>query len=160
MARGKYASSAEARRAREQAEGEVAQNRRRIAILEQEVADLTARLSSEHQAHVDEIRHLNGLMEQGTSTEMEVLRERLRTAEKRAKEDAISRARQVIGTIAGLGTADAAVVGALYQVAKIYGVPASEIRKMDTAKRRKVTNTTLSHQFPIMESMIDRQERS
>lgn len=156
MARGKHATSAEARRARETAEAEVRTTRRKVDELERANADLSATLSEERARHVAEIRRLNALVDAGTSDEVRALRERLRTAGKRAKEERISRAKEVIHEVSMLGTTDAAVVGVLYRIAEIYGANPAEIRKMDGAKRRKVTNSVLSLQFPIMESMMDR----
>jgi len=93
MARGKHANSAEARRARESAESEVMAGRRKIVQLTEENRELQATLAEERAAHIEQVRRLNALLDEGASDEVLALRETLRLS--RRSEGDRTRARAV-----------------------------------------------------------------
>lgn len=90
MARGKHATSAEARRARESAEIEAAASRVKIARLEIENAELREQLLSERAKSVATIRNYVAPLNEQSSPEVERLRRALSEAETRESEALLS----------------------------------------------------------------------
>jgi hypothetical protein len=80
MTRGRYATSSEARRAREEAESEVVAGRRKIAQLFEENKELREALTQERVATTERERRLVALMNEGASPEVESLRQQLHRA--------------------------------------------------------------------------------
>jgi hypothetical protein len=81
MARGKYASSAEARRAREDAVTGLAAAQRKVAALEKENAEIRAAAAKSHAEHIEQMRQMQGALTEGISPEVEDLRAQLKDAE-------------------------------------------------------------------------------
>ena len=96
MSRGKHASSAEARRARESAEAEVVAGRRKIASLTAELDDLRATLARERAENTERLRNYAALMEEGASPEVEALKRRLQTAREETSEARLDAGRSVV----------------------------------------------------------------
>lgn len=82
MSRGKHATSSEARRARVEAETEVEAGRRKIVQLSAEVRELRDTLTRERATWTDRARRYEGLLEEGTSAEVQELRARIDAREK------------------------------------------------------------------------------
>jgi hypothetical protein len=91
MARGKHSSAAEARRVRESALSEVEAGRRAIVRLTSENAQLRETLNAERSRLTEKLQLANALIAEGTSAEVEALKEELA----RSRSEALDARRQI-----------------------------------------------------------------
>lgn len=86
VSRGKYANSAAATRAREDAINEAEALRQQVAKLTKENTELSTTLATERAAYTSTMRQLNGMLVDATTPEIVALRQRVEDAERIAAE--------------------------------------------------------------------------